>query len=148
MKTVSINDITIRDIFQSIDLDSLDKKSFQSILEGFNGLKYDSLEIMGGSSFEKMLESRLNMNPFQVASFIKSIIPSTPLQVLIGARNMTGLEIFSDSIIEKFIKQSIDSGVSIFRVYDSLNDLKNMDFTVSEIWKISYPFIKKKEIII
>ena len=135
MKTVSINDITIRDIFQSIDLDSLDKKSFQSILEGFNGLKYDSLEIMGGSSFEKMLESRLNMNPFQVASFIKSIIPSTPLQVLIGARNMTGLEIFSDSIIEKFIKQSIDSGVSIFRVYDSLNDLKNMDFTVSEIVK-------------
>ncbi len=135
MKTVSINDITIRDIFQSIDLDSLDKKSFQSILEGFNGLKYDSLEIMGGSSFEKMLESRLDMNPFQVASFIKSIIPSIPLQVLIGARNMTGLEIYSDSIIEKFIKQSIDSGISIFRVYDSLNDMKNMDFTVSEIVK-------------
>ncbi|MCK5567263.1 MAG: hypothetical protein KAI62_05080, partial [Actinomycetia bacterium] len=135
MKTVSINDITIRDIFQSIDLDSLDKKSFQSILEGFNGLKYDSLEIMGGSSFEKMLESRLNMNPFQVASFIKSIIPSIPLQVLIGARNMTGLEIYSDSIIKKFIKQSINSGVSIFRVYDSLNDMKNMDFTVSEIVK-------------
>jgi len=135
MKTVSINDITIRDIFQSIDLDSLDKKSFQSILEGFNGLKYDSLEIMGGSSFEKMLESRLSMNPFQVASFIKSIIPSIPLQVLIGARNMTGLEIYSDSIIEKFIKQSIDSGISIFRVYDSLNDMKNMDFTVSEIVK-------------
>ncbi|TET51786.1 MAG: hypothetical protein E3J58_01415 [Actinomycetota bacterium] len=135
MKTVSINDITIRDIFQSIDLDSLDKKSFQSILKGFNGLKYDSLEIMGGSSFEKMLESRLDMNPFQVASFIKSIIPSIPLQVLIGARNMTGLEIYSDSIIEKFIKQSIDSGISIFRVYDSLNDMKNMDFTVSEIVK-------------
>lgn len=133
MKTVSINDITIRDIFQSIDLDSLDKKSFQSILEGFNGLKYDSLEIMGGSSFEKMLESRLDMNPFQVASFIKSIIPSIPLQVLIGARNMTGLEIYSDRIIERFIKQSIDSGISMFRVYDSLNDMKNMDFTVSEI---------------
>ncbi|MCJ7665114.1 MAG: hypothetical protein MUO59_00040, partial [Actinobacteria bacterium] len=133
METVNINDITIRDIFQNIDLDSLDKKSFQSILEGFNGLEYDSLEIMGGSSFEKILESRLDMNPFQVTFFIKSIIPSIPLQALIGARNMTGLEIYSDSFIEKFIKQSIDSGISIFRVYDSLNDLKNMDFTIREI---------------
>ena len=48
MKTVSINDITVRDIFQNIDLDTLDKKSFQSIMEGFSGLEYDSLEIMGG----------------------------------------------------------------------------------------------------
>ncbi len=135
MKTVSINDITIRDIFQNIDLDTLDKKSFQSILEGFSGLKYDSLEILGGSSFEKMLESRLNMNPFQVTQFVKSIIPSTPLQALIGARNMTGLELYSDNIIEKFIKQSINSGISIFRVYDSLNDLKNMEFTIGEIIK-------------
>jgi pyruvate/oxaloacetate carboxyltransferase len=135
MKTVSINDITVRDIFQNIDLDTLDKKSFQSIMEGFSGLEYDSLEILGGSSFEKMLESRLNMNPFQVARFVKSIIPSIPLQALIGARTMTGLELYSDNIIEKFIKQSIDSGISIFRVYDSLNDLKNMEFTVGEIVK-------------
>ncbi|MCJ7472369.1 MAG: hypothetical protein MUP02_06150 [Actinobacteria bacterium] len=133
MKTVSINDITVRDIFQNIDLDTLDKKSFQSIMEGFSGLEYDSLEIMGGSSFEKMLESRLNMNPFQVTKFVKGIIPSIPLQALIGARNMTGLELYSDDIIEKFIKQSIDSGISIFRVYDSLNDLKNMEFTIGEI---------------
>jgi len=135
MKTVRINDITVRDIFQNIDLDTLDKKSFQSIMEGFSGLKYDSLEIMGGSSFEKILESRLNMNPFQVVRFVKNIIPSIPLQALIGARNMTGLEIYSDNIIEKFIKQSIDSGISIFRVYDSLNDLKNMEFTIGEIIK-------------
>ena len=135
MKTVSINDITVRDIFQNIDLDTLDKKSFQSIIEGFSGLEYDSLEIMGGSSFEKMLESRLNMNPFQVTQFVKSIIPQVPLQALIGARNLTGLETYSDNIIEKFIKQSIDSSISIFRVYDSLNDLKNMEFTIGEIIK-------------
>jgi oxaloacetate decarboxylase (Na+ extruding) subunit alpha len=135
MKTVSINDITVRDIFQNIDLDTLDKKSFQSIMEGFSGLEYDSLEIMGGSSFEKMLESRLNINPFQVTKFVKSIIPAIPLQALIGARNMTGLELYSNNIIEKFIKQSIDSGISIFRVYDSLNDLKNMEFTVGVITK-------------
>jgi oxaloacetate decarboxylase alpha subunit len=46
---------------------------------------------------------------------------------------MTGLELYSDDIIEKFIKQSIDSGISIFRVYDSLNDLKNMEFTIGVI---------------
>ena len=108
MKTVSINDITVRDIFQNIDLDTLDKKSFQSIMQGFSGLKYDSLEIMGGSSFEKMLESRLDMNPFQVTKFVKSIIPAIPLQALIGARNLTGLELYSNNIIEKISSEVME----------------------------------------
>ena len=133
MKTIKINDITIRDILQSIDPGDLDKKKLLSILEGYEGLEYASLEIMGGSSFEKVLETRIGMNPFQVSSFIKSIITSVPLQALIGARNLIGLEIYDRSMIKRFITESIKSGISIFRVYDSLNDLENFRYTVSEI---------------
>jgi len=133
MKNIKINDITFRNIFQNTDPGDLDKKKLLSVLEEYSGLEYDSLEIMGGSSFEKILESSLCMNPFQVSSFIKSIIPSIPLQALIGARNLTGPEIYDAHIIKKFIKESIQNGISIFRVYDSLNDLENFKFTVSEI---------------
>ena len=133
MKTIKINDITFRDIFQSIDSLDLNKKKLLSVLENYTGLEYDSLEILGGSSFEKILETDLGMNPFQVSSFIKSIIPSIPLQALIGAKNLIGSEICSNDIIEKFIKESIKNGISIFRVYDSLNDIENFKFTVSEI---------------
>lgn len=133
MKNIKINDITFKNIFQDTDPRDLDKKKLLSVLEEYSGLKYDSLEIMGGSSFEKILEASLEMNPFQVSSFIKSIIPSIPLQALVGARNLVGPEIYSTHIIKKFIKESIKNGISIFRVYDSLNDLENFKFTVSEI---------------
>jgi len=133
MKTIKINDITLRDIFQNINPEDLNKKKLLSILEGYEGLKYDSLEIMGGSSFEKILGTGLGMNPFQVCSFIKSIVTSTPLQALIGARNLIGLEIYDKDIIKRFITESIKNGISVFRVYDSLNDVENFKFTVSEI---------------
>ena len=133
MKTIKINDITFRDIFQSIDSLDLNKKKLLSVLENYTGLEYDSLEILGGSSFEKILGTDLRMNPFQVSSFIKSIIPSIPLQALIGAKNLIGSEICGNNIIKKFIEESIKNGISIFRVYDSLNDVENFKFTVSEI---------------
>ena len=63
MRKIKINDITIRDIFQNTDLRNIDTRTFDIILEHFNSIKYDSLEILGGSSFEKILESNLNMTP-------------------------------------------------------------------------------------
>ena len=133
MRKIEINDITIRNIFQNTDLRNIDTQTFDIVLEHFNSIKYDSLEILGGSSFEKTLESNLNMTPLEVVSYIKNKIPSTPLQVLIGARNLGGLEVYSDSIIERFIKQCVKNGIDIFRVYDSLNDLENLKYTISTI---------------
>jgi oxaloacetate decarboxylase alpha subunit len=133
MKTIKINDITLRDVFQNMDPGDLNKKKLLAILEGYEGLEYDSLEIMGGSSFEKILETGLNMNPFQVSSFIKSVVTTTPLQALIGTRNLIGLEIYDRNLMKRYIKESIKNGISIFRVYDSLNDTQNFKHTVSEI---------------
>ncbi len=133
MRKIKINDITIRDIFQNTDLRNIDTRTFDIILEHFNSIKYDSLEILGGSSFEKILESNLNMTPLEVVSYIKNKIPSTPLQILIGARNLVGLEVYSKTIIKRFIKQCAKNGIDIFRVYDSLNDLENLKYTISTV---------------
>ena len=82
-----------------------------------------------------MLESNLIMSPFEIVSHIKKNIPNIPLQALIGARNLSGLEVYSNNFISRFIKQCIKSGIDIFRVYDSLNDFDNFSFTVDEIVK-------------
>jgi oxaloacetate decarboxylase (Na+ extruding) subunit alpha len=133
MKKIKINDITLREIFQNTDLRNINMESFDMILNHINDLKYNSLEILGGSSFEKILESNLNLSPLGLATHIKSKVPSIPIQILIGARNLCGLEVYSDNIIKRFIKQCTASGISIFRVYDSLNDLNNLKYTVSTI---------------
>src|SRR4030066_423973 len=123
MKKIKINDITIRDIFQNTELEYLDTRILDTILEDMNGIKYDSLEVLGGSSFEKILDSGLGMVPLEVVSYIKNRIPSTPLQVLIGARNLGGLEVYSKDMIKRFIKLCKGKGIDIFRVFDSLNDM-------------------------
>jgi len=133
MRNIKINDITVRDIFQNTDLEYIDIRTFNTILNHFEGTKYESLEILGGSSFEKMLDSSLNMTPLEIVSYIKGKISTIPLQALIGARNLGGLEVYSNNLIQRFIKQCVKNGIDIFRVYDCLNDLENLKFTVSTI---------------
>ena len=133
MKKIKINDITIRDILQNTELEYLDTGILDTILEEMNEIKYDSLEVLGGSSFEKILDSSLGMVPLDVVSYIKNRIPSTPLQVLIGSRNLGGLEVYSKDMIKRFIKQCTGKGIDIFRVYDSLNDTDNLKYTVSAV---------------
>ncbi len=133
MINIKINDITIRDIFQNTDLEYIDTRVFNKILSCFKDTKYESLEILGSSNFERVLESNLNMTPLELVSYIKNKIPSIPLQALIGARNLGGSEIYSKNIIKRFIKQCVKNGIDIFRVYDSLNDLENLKFTISTV---------------
>lgn len=133
MRNIKINDITIRDIFQNTELEYIDARVFNKILGFFRDTNYESLEILGGSSFERVLESNLNLTPLEFISYIKNKIPSIPLQILIGARNLGGPEVYSKNIIKRFVKQSIKNGIDIFRVYDSLNDLENLKFTISAI---------------
>src|SRR4030066_1853382 len=133
MKKIKINDITIRDIFQNTELEYLETMILDTILEEMSSIKYDSLEVLGGSSFEKILDSSLGMVPLDAVSYIKNRIPSTPLQVLIGSRNLGGLEVYSKEMIKMFVKQCKGKGIDIFRVYDALNDTDNLKYTVSTV---------------
>jgi oxaloacetate decarboxylase (Na+ extruding) subunit alpha len=133
MKKIEVNDITLREIFQNTDLGYLDINTFDMILSHINDLDYSSLEIMGASSFEKILESNFNLTPLGLISYIKNKIPSTPLKILIGAKNMFGLEVYSDNVIKRSIKQCIRNGINIFKVYDSLNNIENLKYAASLI---------------
>ncbi|MDD5600172.1 MAG: biotin/lipoyl-containing protein [Candidatus Humimicrobiaceae bacterium] len=133
MKKIKINDITLREIFQNTDIRNMDMESFDIILSHINDIKYDSLEILGGASFEKILESNIKLSPLGLATYIKNKVPSIPLQILIGARNLCGLDNYSNDIISRFIRQCIANGISIFRVYDALNDLDNFKYIISGI---------------
>lgn len=132
-KKISINDITIRDWFQSIDTDQLTIENFDNLLKYLSKIKFDSYEVLSGYGYEKMLENKFGKSPFDIIKHVKDKIPKSKLQILIGAKNLVGLEIYSKNIISKFIDQSIKSGVDVFRVYDSLNDFKSLEYTIKSI---------------
>jgi oxaloacetate decarboxylase alpha subunit len=133
MKKIKINDLTIRDIFQNIDSGYISEKLLNRIIEHLGKVKFDSLEVFGGSAFEKMLGNIFQKSPFEIVYSIKNKIPKIPLQALIGARNLVGMEIYPRSVIKKFISECRKSGVDRFKVFDSLNDIENFKFTVSTI---------------
>ncbi|MBM3713117.1 MAG: hypothetical protein FJW56_06740, partial [Actinobacteria bacterium] len=133
MIKIKINDLSIKDIFQNIDINYITEKLLTRVIDHIAKAKFDSLEIFGGSSFERILENSFGKTPFEIAYYIKTKNPNTPLQASIGAKNLVGMEMYSNSIIKKFIKQCIKSGITIFRVSDALNDIENFKFTVSTI---------------
>jgi len=133
MKKIKINDTTIRDTFQNINSDYIDTKSLDPLLHYSDNLNFDSMEVWGGASFEKILESNLRMSPWDMLCYIKSKIPSIPLQALMSAKSLVNFEIYSKNIIEKFIKQCTRNGVDIFRVYDPLNNLDNLNFATLKV---------------
>jgi len=125
MKKIKINDITVRDIFQNIDADYINEKMLGRIIEHISKVKFDSLEIFGGSAFEKMLSNRYFTNPFEIVSNIKNRNPQLNLAALIGARNLVGMEVYPRNVIKKFIKNCIKAGINRFKVFDALNDFEN-----------------------
>jgi len=133
MKKIKINDITIRDIFQSIDSGHINEKMLARVIEQLGKIKFDSFEVLGGSAFEKMLSGSLYKTPFEIIYNIKNKNPNLKLQALIGAKNLAGMEIYSNEAAKKFIMECRNCGIESFRVYDSLNDLDNFRYIVPEI---------------
>ncbi|MBM3706048.1 MAG: acetyl-CoA carboxylase biotin carboxyl carrier protein [Actinobacteria bacterium] len=133
MRKIKINDITVRDIFQNIDAGFISEKFLYRVIEHISKVKFDSIEVFGGSAFEKILDNPFHKTPFEIAANIKNKMPQANLQALIGARNLVGMEVYSSQIIKKFIKQCTKSGISRYRVFDSLNDLDNFKFVIAEI---------------
>ncbi len=133
MKKIKINDITIRDIFQNIESGYISEKLLSRTIEHLSKVKFDSLEIFGGSAFEKMLDNNFGKSPFEIVYEIKNKNPGISLQALIGARNLVGMEVYAPAVIKKFICRCAQSGIDRFKVFDALNDRENFKYTISAI---------------
>src|SRR5450830_1839728 len=133
MKKIKIIDTSIKDLFKNASSENINVKNFEEIFKTIDEVSFESLEVWGGSSFERMLSNNFNRSPWETLSYIKSIISKTPLQALIGAKNLVSFDYYKDDIIKRFIKLSSMHGISIFRVYDALNDIENLKPVIEEI---------------
>ena len=133
MRKIKITDTTIRDMFQNSNPEIINIKNFDRILKLIDEAGFDSLEVWGGASFERMLSNNFNKSPWEILSYIKSKISLTPLQASIGARNLVDFDYYPKDIIRKFIRISSKNGISAFSVYDALNDIENLKFTIEEV---------------
>ncbi len=135
MKKILITDVTLRDAHQSLIATRLKTEDMLPILSTMNSAGFFSMEVWGGATFDTAIRF-LNEDPWQRLKQLKAFLPNTPLQMLLRGQNLVGYRHYADDIVENFIFKAAEYGIDIFRVFDALNDLRNLEKAIETIKKV------------
>ena len=125
MRPVHITDTTLRDAHQSLWATRMQIGDMLPILPKMDSVGYWSLEVWGGATFDAALRF-LDENPWERLRVIKKHCPRTPLQMLLRGQNLVGYRHYSDEIVRRFVHASKRNGIDVFRIFDALNDIRNV----------------------
>lgn len=125
MARLKITETCFRDAHQSLLATRMRTEDMLPIAEKLDKVGYHSLEVWGGATFDTCMRF-LNENPWERLRKLKEKIKKTPLQMLLRGQNIVGYRHYPDDIVEKFITHARKNGITIFRIFDALNDFRNM----------------------
>lgn len=125
-KQVKITETVLRDGHQSIAATRMRIVDMLPVLERIDNAGYHSVEAWGGATFDACLRF-LHEDPWQRLRLLKKNLPNTPIQMLLRGQNVLGYTNMADDVVTEFVKRSIDNGVSIIRIFDALNDTRNLE---------------------
>ncbi|MBL6818586.1 MAG: sodium-extruding oxaloacetate decarboxylase subunit alpha [SAR86 cluster bacterium] len=128
-KKIGITEVVLRDGHQSILATRLRYEDMEAILSHMDSIGYWSVESWGGAIFDSCIRY-LGEDPWERIRKIKSNMPNTPQQMLLRGQNLLGYKHYSDEIVYKFIEKSKENGVDVYRIFDALNDYRNMETAI------------------
>lgn len=134
MQKVQFTETVLRDANQSLIATRMKFDEFASILPVLDKVGYYSLECWGGATFDSCLRY-LNEDPWERLRKIRKACPETKLQMLLRGQNILGYHHYPDDVVRGFVKKSIENGIDIIRIFDALNDVKNIEVAVDETVK-------------
>lgn len=127
-----ITDTTLRDAHQSLWATRLRTEDIREIIDVTDQAGYYSLEVWGGATFDVCLRF-LRENPWERLRVIKAGAKKTPLQMLLRGQNILGYRNYADDILEHFIALAVRNGIDIFRIFDALNDSRNLEHAINMV---------------
>ncbi len=126
MGKVLITDTILRDAHQSQAATRMRLDEMLPACEILDSIGYYSLEAWGGATFDSCLRF-LNEDPWDRLRTLRKALPHTKLQMLLRGQNILGYRHYADDVVDKFVQKSIENGIDIIRIFDALNDLRNME---------------------
>ena len=129
LNPLKVTEVALRDAHQSLLATRMKTEDMLPIAEKLDAVGFFSLEAWGGATFDTCIRF-LNEDPWERARQLKKKIPNTPLQMLLRGQNCVGYRHYADDIVDRFVKQSYEVGIEIFRIFDALNDLRNIEVAV------------------
>ncbi len=134
MNQVKITETVLRDGHQSLMATRLKTSEMLPILEEMDQVGYYSLEVWGGATFDACIRF-LNEDPWERLREIRKRVKNTKLQMLLRGQNLLGYKHYPDDVVDKFIEKSIENGIDIIRIFDALNDIRNLKQAVESTKK-------------
>ena len=128
-KKILITETVLRDAHQSLLATRMPLSDMVPILEQMDKVGFYSLECWGGATFDSCLRF-LNEDPWERLRTIRKMCPNTKLQMLFRGQNMLGYRHYADDVLEYFVQRSVANGIDIIRIFDALNDIKNLEVAI------------------
>lgn len=125
MKPVKITETVLRDGHQSLIATRMKTEEMVPVLEAMDQVGYHSLEMWGGATFDASLRF-LNEDPWERLRKIRQAVKKTKLQMLLRGQNLLGYRHYPDDIVREFVYKSVANGIDILRIFDALNDTRNI----------------------
>lgn len=133
-KKIAITDVVLRDAHQSLFATRLRLDDMLPIAAELDKIGYWSLEAWGGATFDSCIRF-LGEDPWVRLRELKKAIPNTPLQMLLRGQNLLGYRHYADDVVDRFVERCVTNGMDVFRVFDALNDPRNMQAALQAVKK-------------
>jgi pyruvate carboxylase subunit B len=127
--TVFITDTTLRDAHQSLIATRMRTRDMLPVVAKMDQVGFYSLEVWGGATFDSCIRY-LNEDPWERLKQLREKVKGTRLQMLLRGQNLVGYRHYADDVVREFIRLSVKNGIDIFRIFDALNDIRNMEFSI------------------
>ncbi len=130
MAKIGITETVLRDAHQSLLATRMTTNDMLEILPALDEIGFRSIECWGGATFDSCLRF-LGEDPWERLRILKKNMPNTPLQMLFRGQNMLGYRHYADDVVEYFVQKSIANGIDVIRIFDALNDIRNLQTAIN-----------------
>ena len=134
-KKVGVTELVFRDAHQSLFATRMRIDDMLPIADKLDKVGFWSMESWGGATFDSCIRY-LGEDPWDRIREIKKVMPNTPQQMLLRGQNLLGYRHYSDDVVRKFVDRCADNGVSIFRIFDAMNDIRNLKTATEQAVKL------------
>jgi methylmalonyl-CoA carboxyltransferase 5S subunit len=131
-KTIDVTELILRDAHQSLMATRMATEDMIPACEDLDNAGFWSLECWGGATFDSCIRF-LNEDPWARLRTFKALMPKTPLQMLLRGQNLVGYRHYEDGVVDRFVQKAADNGIDVFRVFDALNDIRNLERAVRAV---------------
>jgi pyruvate carboxylase subunit B len=131
---VHVTEVVLRDAHQSLLATRMRIDDMLPVCPQLDAIGFWSLEAWGGATFDSCLRF-LKEDPWERLRRLKKALPRTPLQMLLRGQNLLGYRHYSDDVVEAFVRKTAENGLEVFRIFDAMNDLRNIRVSVEAVLK-------------